>query len=39
MTRNWPGGQYTREALRSAQLQLKTKYPSPYLWAAFVVVE
>ena len=36
--RNWLGGQSTREALRSAQLKMKEKYP-PYYWAAFVVVE
>ncbi len=35
---NWLGGQSTREALRSAQLKMKEKYP-PYFWAAFVVVE
>jgi CHAT domain-containing protein len=36
--RNWLGGQNKREALRSAQLKMKEKYP-PYFWAAFVLVE
>ena len=36
--RNWLSGQSTREALRSAQLKMKERYP-PYFWAAFVVVE
>ncbi len=37
--RHWLAGQNTQEALRSAQLQLKAKYPHPYFWAAFVLVE
>ena len=37
--RNWLSGLSTREALRSAQLQQKEKYPHPYFWAAFVLVE
>jgi CHAT domain-containing protein len=37
--RNWLGGQSTREALRSAQLKMKEKYPPPYYWAAFVLME
>jgi CHAT domain-containing protein len=36
--RNWLSGHSIREALRSAQLKMKEKYP-PYFWAAFVVVE
>jgi len=36
---DWLGGQSTREALRSAQLKMKEKYPSPYYWAAFVLME
>jgi CHAT domain-containing protein len=32
-------GQSAREALRSAQLKIKQKYPAPYYWAAFVLVE
>src|SRR5215218_457306 len=36
--RNWLNGQSIREALRTAQLKMKEKYP-PYYWAAFVVVE
>ena len=35
---NWIKGESPREALRSAQLVLKTKY-QPYDWAAFVLVE
>lgn len=35
---NWLNGQLPREALRSAQLIMKTKYP-PYNWAGFVLVE
>lgn len=37
--RNWLKGCSTREALRNVQLTMKTKYPSPYYWAAFVLVE
>jgi CHAT domain-containing protein/tetratricopeptide (TPR) repeat protein len=37
--RNWLGGKPTREALRSAQLQLKEKYKDPFFWAAFTLVE
>jgi CHAT domain-containing protein/Flp pilus assembly protein TadD len=36
--KNWLGGQSTREALRSAQLEMRKKY-APYYWAAFVLVE
>lgn len=36
--KNWTRGQPTREALRSAQLEMRKKY-SPYYWAAFVLVE
>jgi len=35
---NWLKGQSTHEALRSAQLLMKTKY-LPYDWAGFVLVE
>lgn len=35
---NWLSGQSTRDALRSAQLNMRKKYP-PYFWAAFVLVE
>jgi CHAT domain-containing protein/lipopolysaccharide biosynthesis regulator YciM len=35
----WLNGQSPRQALRSAQLQLKKKYPSPYFWGGFVLVE
>jgi CHAT domain-containing protein len=35
---NWLQGQSIREALRSAQLYMKAKYP-PYDWAGFVLVE
>lgn len=35
---NWLHGQSTHEALRSAQMKMKEKYP-PYYWAAFVLVE
>jgi CHAT domain-containing protein/Tfp pilus assembly protein PilF len=37
--RYWLGGQSTREALRNAQLKMKEKQPSPFYWAAFVIVE
>ncbi|MEP6512891.1 MAG: CHAT domain-containing protein [Parafilimonas sp.] len=36
--KNWLNGESTRDALRSAQLKMKEKYP-PYDWAAFVFVE
>ena len=36
---NWLSGKSTREALRAAQLTIKEKNPSPYYWAAFVLVE
>lgn len=35
---NWLHGQPAREALRTAQMKMKKKYP-PYYWAAFVLVE
>lgn len=35
----WLGGKDTRDALRTAQLQIKAKHPSPFYWAAFVLVE
>lgn len=37
--RNCLNGMGTREALRKAQLKIKEKYPSPFFWAPFVVVE
>ena len=37
--RNLLNGRSTAEALRSAQLTIKEKYPSPYYWAGFVLVE
>lgn len=37
--KNWLDGQSTADALRSAQLDLKKKYPSPYYWAGFVLAE
>lgn len=37
--KSWLGGQSTTAALRSAQLHIKEKYPSPYYWAGFVLVE
>jgi CHAT domain-containing protein/tetratricopeptide (TPR) repeat protein len=37
--RNWLSGQSTREALRNAQINMKIKYPEPYFWAAFVLVD
>jgi len=36
--KNWLNGESPREALRSAQLKMKEKYP-PYNWAGFVLVE
>ena len=35
---NWLNGEAPAEALRSAQLKMKDKYPFVY-WAAFVLVE
>ena len=35
---NWLGGKTPREAFRMAQLSLRTKYPEPYYWGAFVLV-
>jgi CHAT domain-containing protein/tetratricopeptide (TPR) repeat protein len=37
--KNWLGGASAREALRTAQLIMKQKYPLPFNWAAFVLVE
>lgn len=36
--KTWLGGKEPREALRTAQLQMKQKYP-PFYWAAFVIIE
>ncbi len=35
---NWLSGMTKQEAFNKAQLQLKTKYPEPYYWGAFVMV-
>ena len=35
---NWLAGKTPREAFRTAQLSLRTKYPEPYFWGAFVLV-
>ena len=37
--KNLLAGKDKRSALRAAQLQLKKKYPHPYYWASFVLVE
>ena len=37
--KNWLGGMPTRAALRKAQLDMKAKYPFPFFWAAFKLVE
>lgn len=34
----WMGGMEKQKAFKSAQLQLKDKYKSPYFWGAFVMV-
>ena len=36
---HWLSGTSTGTALRNAQLQMKKKYPDPFFWAAFVLVE
>ena len=36
--RNWIGTNDKKEAFRSAQAQLKQKYPDPYFWGAFVMI-
>ena len=35
---NWLGGMSKRAAFDKAQTQLKTKYPHPYYWGAFVLI-
>lgn len=37
--RYWLEGQSKAEALRRAQVATKAKYPHPYYWAAFVLME
>jgi CHAT domain-containing protein/tetratricopeptide (TPR) repeat protein len=34
----WLSGKTKRQAFREAQQELKTKYPQPYYWGAFVMV-
>lgn len=36
--RNWLSGQDTWKALRKAQLSMKEKYPLPFYWAAFILI-
>ena len=36
---NWMGGMSKAEALKAAQLELEKKYPHPYYWGAFVMLE
>jgi CHAT domain-containing protein len=36
---NWMGGKSKAEALKTAQLELEKKYPHPYYWGAFVMLE
>ena len=36
--REWSSGKNKAEAFRLAQLQIRKKYPSPYYWAAFVMI-
>ena len=36
---NWMAGESIRKALHKAQMTMKKKYPSPFYWAAFIVVE
>lgn len=35
---NWLEGKTKREAFRIAQLTLRTKFPEPYYWGAFVLI-
>ncbi len=34
----WLSGKTKREAFREAQLEIKSRYPQPYYWGAFVMV-
>jgi antitoxin component YwqK of YwqJK toxin-antitoxin module/CHAT domain-containing protein len=36
---NWMGGMSKAQALKTAQLELGKKYPHPYYWGAFVMLE
>jgi CHAT domain-containing protein len=36
---NWLKGGSKADAFRQAQFELRKKYPSPYYWGAFVMVE
>ena len=37
--KNWFIGKTPRKAFRMAQLSLREKYPAPFYWGAFVMVE
>ncbi len=36
---NWMSGMTKPQALKAAQVELKRKYPQPYYWGAFVMLE
>ena len=36
--KNWISGMTKREAFKKAQLEIRSKFPSPYYWGAFVMV-
>jgi CHAT domain-containing protein len=35
----WLGGKGKQEAFKEAQRRVRAKYPAPYYWAAFVLMD
>jgi CHAT domain-containing protein len=37
--KQWLSGKSKQEAFRAAQRQVRAKYPDPFYWAAFVIMD